>query len=221
MCGAFGTLCVLTELTFRVYPKPPLAVTLCVADVDAGGRLRATCARSRTARWSRRAWPICRRMLMPGDRARRGADPAGRRAPPLEEKIALAHGLLGGAVQRIEGDPFAAIAQWREVRRSAWRCLAGDDRAVRCAARGAGTECAALAGRLGRRPDLAGGRARRRRAHPRHRGRGKRPGHAAARPARTAAPPRPLCAAAAGAGELPRGAKRRFRSAGLFNPGRI
>ncbi len=34
VCGAYGTLCVLTELTFRVYPKPPFAVTLCMVDVS-------------------------------------------------------------------------------------------------------------------------------------------------------------------------------------------
>jgi glycolate oxidase FAD binding subunit len=30
VCGAFGTLCVLTEVTLRVFPKPPLAATLAV-----------------------------------------------------------------------------------------------------------------------------------------------------------------------------------------------
>ncbi len=34
MCGAFGTLCVLTELTFRVYPKASHAATLCIADIS-------------------------------------------------------------------------------------------------------------------------------------------------------------------------------------------
>lgn len=34
VCGAHGTLCVLTELTFRVFPKPPCAVVLARRDVD-------------------------------------------------------------------------------------------------------------------------------------------------------------------------------------------
>jgi glycolate oxidase FAD binding subunit len=35
VCGSFGTLCVLTELTFRVFPKPPHSITLAVRDIDA------------------------------------------------------------------------------------------------------------------------------------------------------------------------------------------
>ncbi|HEX4294647.1 MAG TPA: FAD-binding protein [Rhizomicrobium sp.] len=34
VCGAYGTLCVLTELTFRVFPRPPRAVVLARRDVD-------------------------------------------------------------------------------------------------------------------------------------------------------------------------------------------
>ena len=33
VCGAFGTLCVLTELTFRVYPRPRFAATLALRGV--------------------------------------------------------------------------------------------------------------------------------------------------------------------------------------------
>ena len=33
MCGAYGTLSVLTEMTFRVYPKPQNAAVLCLSDV--------------------------------------------------------------------------------------------------------------------------------------------------------------------------------------------
>ena len=33
VCGAFGTLCVLTELTFRVYPKAKFSATIAVKDV--------------------------------------------------------------------------------------------------------------------------------------------------------------------------------------------
>ncbi|HEY0104907.1 MAG TPA: FAD-binding protein [Rhizomicrobium sp.] len=34
ICGAFGTLCVLTEVTLRVFPKPPLSAALCVRGVE-------------------------------------------------------------------------------------------------------------------------------------------------------------------------------------------
>lgn len=35
VCGAFGTLCVLTEVTLRVFPKPPLSATLRVSGLTA------------------------------------------------------------------------------------------------------------------------------------------------------------------------------------------
>jgi glycolate oxidase FAD binding subunit len=35
MCGAMGTLCVLTEVTLRVFPKPPLSAVLAVRDLSA------------------------------------------------------------------------------------------------------------------------------------------------------------------------------------------
>lgn len=35
VCGAFGTLCVLTEVTLRVFPKPSLTATLAVRDLSA------------------------------------------------------------------------------------------------------------------------------------------------------------------------------------------
>src|SRR5207342_3568555 len=34
VCGAHGTLCVLTEMTFRVYPKAHYAAILCLPDVS-------------------------------------------------------------------------------------------------------------------------------------------------------------------------------------------
>jgi glycolate oxidase FAD binding subunit len=34
VCGAFGTLCVLTELTLRVYPKPSRSLTFAIGDIE-------------------------------------------------------------------------------------------------------------------------------------------------------------------------------------------
>jgi glycolate oxidase FAD binding subunit len=45
---------------------------------------------------------------------------------PLEEKIALAHGLLGKAVQRLEQDPFSAIGcgdMFADLAGDVWRIL--------------------------------------------------------------------------------------------------
>jgi glycolate oxidase FAD binding subunit len=108
MCGAYGTLAVLTELTFRVYPKPSHHMTLCLADVtpEAGFAALRKIARSAlepaglaylpaamTKGWGRGAALI----KLEGAHA------------PLEEKIALAHGLLGGEIIRVAEDSFAAI----------------------------------------------------------------------------------------------------------------
>ena len=41
VCGAFGTLCVLTEVTLRVFPKPSRSQTLSVRDVAPQRRLHA------------------------------------------------------------------------------------------------------------------------------------------------------------------------------------
>jgi len=108
MCGSYGTLAVLSELTFRVYPKPSHHMTLCLADVtpDAGFAALRKIARSAlepaglaylpasmTGGWGQGAALI----KLEGAHA------------PLEEKIALAHGLLGGEIIRVAEDPFAAI----------------------------------------------------------------------------------------------------------------
>lgn len=39
VCGAFGTLCVLTELTLRVYPKPERSLVLALRDISMGEAL--------------------------------------------------------------------------------------------------------------------------------------------------------------------------------------
>jgi glycolate oxidase FAD binding subunit len=55
---------------------------------------------------------------------------------PLEEKIALAHGLLGNAVQRIEDDPFAAIGcgeKFADITGDVWRVMIAPSDAPRVA----------------------------------------------------------------------------------------
>jgi glycolate oxidase FAD binding subunit len=121
MCGAYGTLSVLTEMTFRVYPKPQRSAILCLADVtpqDGFAALRK----------------IANSALEPAGLAYL---PAGMTndagvaliklegaAQPLEEKIALAHGLLGGVLQRAEQDPFPAIGcgeKFADIPGDVWR----------------------------------------------------------------------------------------------------
>ena len=108
VCGAYGTLCVLTELTFRVFPQPQLATTLCMSDItpeEGFGALRKIALS---------ALEPAGLAYLPGNMlADVGTGAAlikleGARQP-LEEKIALAHGLLGNGMHRIEADPFASI----------------------------------------------------------------------------------------------------------------
>jgi len=113
VCGAFGTLCVLTELTFRVYPKPPCTLHLAVSDVSP----------SRGLELLRRAWsspiePTGLAYLPPamslGDKKRSQGGIAlfrleGERGP-LEEKKAQLCQLLAGWVATETEDSFAGIA---------------------------------------------------------------------------------------------------------------
>jgi glycolate oxidase FAD binding subunit len=55
-------------------------------------------------------------------------------AKPLEEKIALAHGLLGHTMQRIEDDPFPAIAsgeKFADLPGHVWRVMVAPAEAPR------------------------------------------------------------------------------------------
>jgi glycolate oxidase FAD binding subunit len=112
MCGAYGTLSVLTEMTFRVYPKPGQAAVLCLADVTPEEGFAALRRIAHSA-----LEPAGLAYLPAGMMDDIGQD-GGRgaaliklegAAAPLEEKIALAHGLLSDALQRLEQDPFSAI----------------------------------------------------------------------------------------------------------------
>ena len=125
MCGAFGTLGVLTELTFRVYPQPQFATTLCLSDVtpeDGFAHLRKIALS---------ALEPAGLAYLPGNMLAESGQGAalikleGARQP-LDEKIALAHGLLGNALRRIEDDPFAAIGsgeQFADIPGDIWRVM--------------------------------------------------------------------------------------------------
>jgi glycolate oxidase FAD binding subunit len=139
VCGAYGSLCVLTELTFRVFPKPPLAVTLCLADVEPeiGFAALRKIALSALEPAGLAYLPAT---MMPGIGSQIGRGAAlikleGARQP-LEEKIALAHGLLGQAAQRIEEDPFPAIAsgeKFADLPGPVWRVMVAPADAPRVA----------------------------------------------------------------------------------------
>jgi glycolate oxidase FAD binding subunit len=113
VCGAYGTLCVLTEMTFRVYPRPQFFTVLCLSDVtpEIGFAHLRKIAHSALEPAGLAYLPD----TMMNDV---GLSSMGNGATliklegasvPLEEKVALAHGLLGNALTRIDGDPFAAI----------------------------------------------------------------------------------------------------------------
>jgi glycolate oxidase FAD binding subunit len=101
VCGAHGTLTVLTEMTFRVFPRPQFAVTLCLPDVtpEIGFAALRKIARS-SLEPAGLAYLPCNLLPDVGQGAAliklEGA------AQPLEEKVALAHGLLGNAMHRLE-----------------------------------------------------------------------------------------------------------------------
>jgi glycolate oxidase FAD binding subunit len=125
VCGAYGTLCVLTEVTFRVFPKPPFAAILCIQDVspEIGFAALRKIAHSALEPAGLAYMPST---MMPG--AGQGAaliKLEGARQP-LEEKITLAHGLLGDGLRRIEQDPFPAIAngeKFAELTGDVWRVM--------------------------------------------------------------------------------------------------
>ena len=119
VCGAHGTLVVLTELTFRVYPKPEFSVTLCLSDVtpEAGFAALRKIALSALEPAGLAYLPASMMNDVGQGAALIRLEGA---AQPLEEKVAMAHGLLGNAMHRVEtgvelfagigcGEPFADI----------------------------------------------------------------------------------------------------------------
>ena len=125
MCGGYGTLSVLTEMTFRVYPKPQHAAILCLADVtpeDGFAALRKI-ALSALEPAGLAYLPAA----MMSDVGQGAALIKLEGAPqPLEEKIALAHGLLGNAMRRVDEDPFPAIGcgeKFADLPGDVWRVM--------------------------------------------------------------------------------------------------
>jgi glycolate oxidase FAD binding subunit len=125
MCGAYGTLSVLTEMTFRVYPKPQHAAVLCLSDVtpETGFAYLRKIALSALEPAGLAYLPAG----MMNDIGQGAALIKLEGAPqPLEEKIAMAHGLLGSAMQRIEHDPFPAIGcgeKFADLPGDIWRVM--------------------------------------------------------------------------------------------------
>jgi glycolate oxidase FAD binding subunit len=100
VCGAFGTLCVLTELTFRVYPKASHAITLCLADVtpEIGFAVLRKIAHS--------ALEPAGLFYLPGDTSLLGGIGIGAALirlegaqQPLAQKVEMAQGLIGNTTQ--------------------------------------------------------------------------------------------------------------------------
>jgi glycolate oxidase FAD binding subunit len=135
VCGAHGTLTVLTEMTFRVFPKPQHTVTLCIADVtpEIGFAALRKIAHSALEPAGLAYLPAS---MMPDVGQGAALIKLEGAAQPLEEKIALAHGLLGNAATRIDADPFAAIGcgeKFADVPGDVWRIFVAPSDAPRVA----------------------------------------------------------------------------------------
>jgi glycolate oxidase FAD binding subunit len=140
VCGAHGTLTVLTEMTFRVFPKPQHAVTLCIADVtpEIGFAALRKIAHSALEPAGLAYLPASMMNDVGQGAALIKLEGA---AQPLEEKIALlhgilAHGLLGNAATRIDTDPFAAIGcgeKFADIAGDIWRVFVAPSDAPRVA----------------------------------------------------------------------------------------
>ncbi len=133
VCGAHGTLTVLTEMTFRVFPKPQFAVTLCLSEVtpEVGFAHLRKIAQS--------ALEPAGLAYLPGNMMPNIGQGAALiklegAAKPLEEKIALAHGLLGQSTSRLDSDPFAAIGCgdiFSDIAGDIWRVMIPQSEAPR------------------------------------------------------------------------------------------
>jgi glycolate oxidase FAD binding subunit len=135
VCGAYGTLCVLTEMTFRVYPKAQYSATLCLADVppETGFAALRKIAHSALEPAGLAYLPAS---MLPNVGQGAALIKLEGAPQPLEEKIALAHGLLGNAMQRIEEDMFGAIGcgeKFADLPGDVWRVMIAPSDAPRVA----------------------------------------------------------------------------------------
>jgi len=125
VCGAYGTLSVLTEMTFRVYPRPQHAAILCLADVapqDGFAALRKI-AHSALEPAGLAYLPAS---MMAGIGQGAALIKLEGARQPLEEKIVLAHGVLGNAMQHVQDDPFPAIGsgeKFADLAGDVWRVM--------------------------------------------------------------------------------------------------
>ncbi len=135
MCGAYGTLSVLTEMTFRVYPRPQHAAILCLADVTPEVGFAALRKIAHSALEPAGLAYLPASMLSDVGLGAALIKLEGA-AAPLEEKIALAHGLLGNAMHRMENDMFAAIGcgeEFADLPGDVWRVMIAPSDAPRVA----------------------------------------------------------------------------------------
>ena len=135
MCGAYGTLGVLTEMSFRVYPEPEFSTTLCLADIGPEDGFAALRKIALSALEPAGLAYLPGNMLADVGQGAALIKLEGARQP-LEEKIALAHGLLGKTVQRMETDPFPAIGcgeKFADVPGDIWRVMIARSDAPRIA----------------------------------------------------------------------------------------
>ena len=125
VCGAYGSLCVLTELTFRVYPRPQFFAILCLSDVT------PEVGFAHLRKMAHSALEPAGLAYLPGSMLADVGQGAALiklegAAKPLEEKIAMAHGLLGDAAIRSDGDLFGAIGsgeKFSDLAGDVWRVM--------------------------------------------------------------------------------------------------
>jgi glycolate oxidase FAD binding subunit len=99
VCGAFGTLCVLTELTFRVYPRPRCSALLALPDINPAHGLAALRKVAHSALEASGLSYLPGTLASPLGDVGQGAAliRLEAAAAPLAEKVAMLKGLLGDA----------------------------------------------------------------------------------------------------------------------------
>jgi glycolate oxidase FAD binding subunit len=122
-------------MTFRVYPKAQYSATLCLADVppETGFAALRKIAHSALEPAGLAYLPAS---MLPNVGQGAALIKLEGAPQPLEEKIALAHGLLGNAMQRIEEDMFGAIGcgeKFADLPGDVWRVMIAPSDAPRVA----------------------------------------------------------------------------------------